>query len=73
MLIGQGSNVAFPIQAYGSEGWWVSFVVVGTSYNRFAAFTDDADLADVAYFRLARAEAVALDPQTRILLQVMTR
>lgn len=44
----------------------------GTSYVRFAAFTDDADLADVAYFRLARAEAVALDPQTRILLQVMT-
>ena len=49
-----------------------SWCNAGTSYTRFAAFTDDADLADVAYFRLARAEAVALDPQTRILLQVMT-
>lgn len=43
---------------------------VGASYVRFAAFTSDADVADVGYFRLARAEAAALDPQTRILLQV---
>ncbi|BDA51455.1 probable oleandomycin polyketide synthase, modules 5 and 6 [Coccomyxa sp. Obi] len=42
----------------------------GASYVRFAAFTSDADLADAAYFRLGRSETVALDPQTRILLQV---
>lgn len=42
----------------------------GAAYVRFAAFSPDADLADAAYFRLGRSEAVALDPQTRILLQV---
>ncbi|CAL8465605.1 g5141 [Coccomyxa elongata] len=42
----------------------------GAAYVRFAAFTSDADLADAAYFRLGRSEAVALDPQTRILMQV---
>lgn len=32
----------------------------------------DVDLHDAAYFRLARAEATAIDPQTRLLLQVCT-
>ena len=43
---------------------------LGASYVRFAAFTSDVDLADAAYLRLSRSETVALDPQTRILLQV---
>lgn len=30
----------------------------------------DVDLHDAAYFRLNRSEAIALDPQTRLLLEV---
>lgn len=36
---------------------------------RLAAFADDVAGFDAAAFRLARAEAVALDPQARCLLQ----
>ncbi len=36
---------------------------------RLAAFADDVAGFDAAAFRLARAEAVALDPQARTLLQ----
>ena len=32
----------------------------------------DPDLFDAAHFRLSRTEAVALDPQARLLLQVAT-
>lgn len=35
---------------------------------RLAAFADDVAGFDAAAFRLARAEAVALDPQARTLL-----
>ena len=37
---------------------------------RFAAFLEDVDLFDAAHFRLSRAEATSIDPQTRLLLQV---
>ena len=33
-------------------------------------FAQDPDLFDAAHFRLSRTEAVALDPQARLLLQV---
>lgn len=36
-----------------------------------AAVRQDADLHDAAFFRHRRAEAVAMDPQTRLLLQVL--
>ena len=36
---------------------------------RFAAFLDDVAAFDASAFRLARGEAVALDPQARMLLQ----
>ena len=36
---------------------------------RLAAFADDVAGFDASAFRLARAEAVALDPQARVLLQ----
>lgn len=42
----------------------------GSSYVRFAAFAADVDLHDAAYFRLAKSEAMHIDPQTRLLLQV---
>ena len=39
-------------------------------YSRFAAFLDSGvDGFDAAAFRLPRPEAVALDPQARLLLQ----
>lgn len=38
--------------------------------HRFGAFVEDVDLFDAAHFRLSRAEATAMDPQTRLLLQV---
>ena len=37
---------------------------------RFGAFAEDTDLFDAAHFRLSRAEATSIDPQTRLLLQV---
>lgn len=42
----------------------------GFTYTRFGAFAADVDLHDAAFFRLSRTEANALDPQTRLLLQV---
>lgn len=39
--------------------------------HRFGAFVEDADLFDAAHFRLSRAEAAAMDSQTRMLLQVI--
>ena len=48
----------------------VSTFVVDLPTCRFAAFLDNADLFDAAHFRLSRAEAISIDPQTRLLLQV---
>jgi len=42
----------------------------GSAYTRFGAFAADVDLHDAAYFRLSRTEAISVDPQTRLLLQV---
>ena len=33
-------------------------------------WVQDVDLFDAAHFRLSKAEATALDPQTRLLLEV---
>ena len=38
-------------------------------YVRFGAFVDGISSFDAAAFRLASSEAVALDPQARILLE----
>lgn len=42
------------------------------TYARFGAFLGFADVAwfDAAYFRLPASEAVALDPHTRLLLEL---
>lgn len=44
--------------------------VLGSAYTRFGAFAEDVDLFDADHFRLSRAEAASIDPQTRLLLQV---
>jgi len=43
---------------------------VNLSYARFAAFISNIDQFDSAAFRMGRAESTALDPQTRMLLQI---
>ena len=58
----------------GSKGFFVIQCVRDTSclqsnMLRFAALMDGVSLFDSAVFRLTRAEAVTMDPQTRILLE----
>eukprot|EP00884_Botryococcus_braunii_P010940 jgi/Botrbrau1/19848/Bobra.0124s0084.1 len=45
-------------------------VTPGCSYARFAAYTKGLEMHDATFFRLNRSEAVALDPQTRVLLEI---
>jgi acyl transferase domain-containing protein len=50
----------------------VQCVAAATHMLRLAAFADDVAGFDASAFRLARAEAVALDPQSRTLLHRFT-
>ena len=56
------------------ERWDVNTIpapddVLASNMLRFACFMDQVDRFDSGVFRLARAEAAALDPQSRVLLQ----
>ena len=43
--------------------------ILASNMLRFACFVDDVASFDSALFRLASAEATALDPQSRVLLE----
>ena len=49
---------------------WDTAALYGPEYARQGGFLYDADLFDAAFFSIAPAEALAMDPQQRILLEV---
>ena len=60
-----------PLQRWDVDHWYSPEISKpALSYSRFAAFVSGIDLFDGAAFRMGRAEATALDPQTRVLLEV---
>ena len=60
-----------PMQRWDVDHWYDPTISkLNLSYARFAAFVSNIDQFDSAAFRMGRAEATALDPQARILLQI---
>ncbi len=60
-----------PMQRWDVDHWYDPTISKSNlSYARFAAFVANIDQFDSAAFRMGRAEATALDPQARILLQI---
>ncbi|MGH3780850.1 MAG: SDR family NAD(P)-dependent oxidoreductase [Pseudonocardiaceae bacterium] len=53
----------------GNRGWDTA-TLYGPEYARQGGFLYDADSFDAAFFSIAPAEALAMDPQQRILLEV---
>ncbi len=65
------SQSEVPIQRWDVDHWYDPTISkLNLSYARFAAFVSSIDQFDSAAFRMGRAEATALDPQARILLQI---
>jgi len=62
--------VSIPLKRWDVDhGTGASAEVIQTNMLRFAALADGVDSFDAAAFRLAPAEAAAMDPQQRILLE----
>ncbi len=62
--------VSIPLERWEVDaGTGASAEVVQSNMLRFAALADGVDSFDAAAFRLAPAEAAAMDPQQRILLE----
>lgn len=62
--------VSIPLERWDVDhGTGASVEIIQTNMLRFAALADDTDLFDAASFRIAPAEAAAIDPQQRILLE----
>ena len=59
-----------PLERWDADALYDPEGAPGRAYTRFGAFAADVDLHDAAFFRLSRTEALSLDPQTRLLLQV---
>ena len=59
-----------PLERWGGDALYDPDGAPGRVYTRFGTFAADVDLHDAAFFRLSRTEALSLDPQTRLLLQV---
>lgn len=57
-----------PPERWEVDHWYSTDASLGLSYARFAAFTDGVDTFDASFFRMGSTEAIALDPQARILL-----
>ncbi|CAL5223543.1 g6075 [Coccomyxa viridis] len=70
MQCGQTLQRCVPLERWDMDSLYDPEGSAGSSYTRFGAFAADVDLHDAAFFRLSRTEAVAVDPQTRLLLQV---
>ena len=62
-------NVRVPLSRWDVEGVDAPADILGGSALRFACFLDGVDSFDNGLFRLAKAEAVAMDPQCRVLLE----
>lgn len=62
--------ISIPLERWEVDsGTGASAEVVQSNMLRFAALADGVDSFDAAAFRLAPAEAAAMDPQQRILLE----
>ena len=59
-----------PLERWDADALYDPEGAPGRADTRFGAFAADVDLHDAAFFRLSRTEALSLDPQTRLLLQV---
>ncbi len=70
MQQGQTLQRCVPLDRWDMDALYDPEGTAGSSYTRFGAFAADVDLHDAAFFRLSRTEAISVDPQTRLLLQV---
>ena len=70
MQQGQTLQRCVPLERWDVDALYDPEGSAGSSYTRFGAFAADVDLHDAAFFRPSRTEAISVDPQTRLLLQV---
>ena len=71
-LLEEGANAVsegIPGSGVGRIGQLFRDAAVQTESSRFAAFIDDVDLFDAAFFRISPPEAQQLDPQQRLMLE----
>jgi acyl transferase domain-containing protein len=62
--------ISIPLERWDVDnGTGASAEIIQTNMLRFAALVDGVDMFDAAAFRIAPAEAAAMDPQQRILLE----
>ena len=69
MLHGIDLPVAVPLERWDLQHISASDEIIQSNMLRFGAFAGGIDRFDEAGFRLSKSEAVAMDPQTRVLLQ----
>ena len=62
-------NRRIPLERWDRDAIAAPDDIVATNMLRFACFVDRVDTFDSGVFRLASAEATALDPQSRVLLE----
>ncbi len=68
--LGQTLQRCVPLERWDMDALYDPEGSAGSAYTRLGAFAADVDLHDTAYFRFSRTEAISVDPQTRLLLQV---
>ena len=62
-------NRRIPLERWDVDSITAPDDILASNMLRFACFMDQVDRFDSSLFRLAKAEATALDPQSRVLLQ----
>ena len=62
-------NRRIPLERWDRDAIAAPDDILASNMLRFACFMDQVDRFDSGAFRLAKAEATALDPQSRVLLE----
>ncbi|KAK9834736.1 hypothetical protein WJX74_008822 [Apatococcus lobatus] len=66
---GQNLQTPVPLSRWDVDGWYAPNLEPHRMYVPFGSFVDCVDAFDASLFGLAAGEALALDPQARILLE----